>query len=311
MTVRLASSGTSVLSDSLAASIFVIPVISLTIGGWNRVNRDGQRDLRAWICERKRCLTWFVHSRDYGFKIQIPLENVTELEFKSASPAEGSLTISLSRPPKFFLKRDQPRSSTVPSDWKASDDFTEDKVASRVLQHILGGPALPLANIVGHIRNQMAANTTSVNLQPLPYHTSNYCPSSSSSPTSTYTSPRLNGTLYPGPTEHQPTSRNWNLASNAGTQHCIFHRSSVGLNSNRGLPSGTLGLHGMGGYSDSQVCNDSARFANADNISPNRPSPLLVPLKQPYFHPQALSVDGHCSLPLPGLSELFAASEDM
>ncbi|KAF9448621.1 homeobox-domain-containing protein, partial [Macrolepiota fuliginosa MF-IS2] len=129
--------------------IFIIPCTNITIGAWNRVGSQ-DKDLLAWVCDSKKTLTWFIRSDEYCFKMRISLEHVVQLEYSNGSQfGQGIVTIDLSQPPEFFLRKDITSEDGGPSPgWEPCNDWTEDKEASCVLRHVLGGAALPLSYIV-------------------------------------------------------------------------------------------------------------------------------------------------------------------
>ncbi|KAF8520268.1 hypothetical protein BU17DRAFT_75797 [Hysterangium stoloniferum] len=119
-----------------------IPCSDLTIGSWRRISATlGQHDLVAYISTSKRCLTWFIHSNGYGFKMEIPFDSITSTNFNSASSGQGLATFYLSRPPLFYLE-----SMSSPGIWKKCADWTEGQQASKILRHDLVGAAVPLVN---------------------------------------------------------------------------------------------------------------------------------------------------------------------
>ncbi|KAJ7032478.1 hypothetical protein C8F04DRAFT_652630 [Mycena alexandri] len=129
-------------------SVTFIPCSDLSIGCWRRIATDtSQRDLVAYTCDAKRCLTWFIYNGGFGFKMEIAYDSIIDTEFTHASPGStGLASFVLSRPPVFYLE-------TGPEDgslrqWKRCTDWTEGHQASRVLRHDLIGSAVPLVHLL-------------------------------------------------------------------------------------------------------------------------------------------------------------------
>ncbi|KAJ7274566.1 hypothetical protein B0H12DRAFT_404492 [Mycena haematopus] len=125
-----------------------IPCSDLSIGSWRRIATDtSQRDLVAYTCEVKRCLTWFIYNRGFGFKMEIPFDTIIDTEFTNASPTStGLASFVLSRPPIFYLENSSEDGS--PRHWKRCTDWTEGHQASNVLRHDLVGSAVPLVHLL-------------------------------------------------------------------------------------------------------------------------------------------------------------------
>lgn len=143
---------------SLAVSI--IPCTDLSIGSWRRI-ATGKHDLVAYVCEARRCLTWFIHSAGYGFKMEIPFETITHTEFRNAAPGEGLACFHLSQPPSFYLEHiASPRNAdglssgvgAIVKTWKKCSDWTEGTQASQVFRHDLIGSAVQLAHVLNDLR---------------------------------------------------------------------------------------------------------------------------------------------------------------
>lgn len=141
----------------------IIPCIDLSVGSWRRIaTTESKHDLVAYVCETKRCLTWFIHSDGYGFKMEIPFSTIVKTEFTNASPGSGLASFFLSQPPIFYLenlcqsagaeKQGPPRS------WKRCTDWTEGHQASLVLQHDLVGSAVQLAHLLRNLRAAESSN---------------------------------------------------------------------------------------------------------------------------------------------------------
>jgi hypothetical protein len=144
----------------LLVAVTIIPCTDLSIGTWRRIATTvGKHDLVAYICDVKRCLTWFIHSAGYGFKMEIPFDIIVNTEFTNAAPGSGLASFLLSQPPTFFLEE-------IPSPpalrhWKRCADWTEGNQASKVLRHNLIGSAVQLAHV---LRNLHARSTRSTDI---------------------------------------------------------------------------------------------------------------------------------------------------
>ncbi|KAI5121235.1 hypothetical protein M0805_007242 [Coniferiporia weirii] len=139
--------------------ISIIPCTDLSVGSWRRI-ATGKHDLVAYVCEAKRCLTWFIHSAGYGFKMEIPFETITHTEFRHVSPGEGLASFHLSQPPGFFLENIvSPHSvggtgATLVKSWKKCSDWTEGTQASLILRHDLIGSAVQLAHVLNDLKDR-------------------------------------------------------------------------------------------------------------------------------------------------------------
>ncbi|KAL5526857.1 PHO2 [Sanghuangporus sanghuang] len=168
--------------------ISIIPCTDLSIGSWRRI-ATGKHDLVAYVCEAKRCLTWFIHSAGYGFKMEIPFEIITHTEFRNASPGEGLASFHLSQPPNFYLEHiASPRSAGglgggLVKMWKKCSDWTEGTQASQILRHDLVGSAVQLAHVLSDLREYRQRSSISL-LSPSAYSSSDMLSASTSaSPT--------------------------------------------------------------------------------------------------------------------------------
>ncbi|KAF5359643.1 hypothetical protein D9756_003181 [Leucocoprinus leucothites] len=275
------------------SSVFTIPCTTLTIGAWNRVNFEDEHDLLAWICEKKRCFTWFVRSSDYSFKMQVPLDALKELAFKNADPGKAFLALDLSSPPTFFLRRNLKREQGVPPPcWRRCEDWTESKAATRNLRHVLGGPALPLANVVTYVKNLME-DTKPVTLHPVdhPTPTDNHQfpsqqTSTSISTTPTYPSPVMDDAFYLQPLD---SSRGWDSASCSDGQAPVNDTkalANVYYGSDRSRV-GALPVYSTKQYGDMYNEHDGMRLLGTDaglvSAPPRRLSPLEVPQPKHFY----------------------------
>ncbi|RDB30964.1 Homeobox protein Hox-B3 [Hypsizygus marmoreus] len=150
--------------------VTIIPCTDLSIGTWRRIATSvAKHDLVAYVCEVKRCLTWFIHSVGFGFKMEIPFETIIDTEFSNAAPGSGLASFLLSQPPLFFLENIGPPGpdGTPVRHWKRCSDWTEGQQASQVLRHDLIGSAVQLAHLLRNVHN---CKTSDVPLRPPSYH---------------------------------------------------------------------------------------------------------------------------------------------
>ncbi|KAG5653234.1 hypothetical protein H0H81_001617 [Sphagnurus paluster] len=149
--------------------VTIIPCTDLTIGTWRRIATTvAKHDLVAYVCDAKRCITWFIHSVGFGFKMEIPFETIIDTEFTNAAPGSGLASFLLSEPPIFYLENIGPPSAdgTPIRHWKRCADWTEGQQASRVLRHDLIGSAVQLAHL---LRNLQTNSTSDIPLRPPSY----------------------------------------------------------------------------------------------------------------------------------------------
>ncbi|KAF8876740.1 hypothetical protein BD779DRAFT_1695815, partial [Infundibulicybe gibba] len=140
--------------------VTIIPCTDLSVGTWRRIATTvGKHDLVAYVCDVKRCLTWFIHSGGFGFKMEIPFDSIVDTEFTNAAPGSGLATFVLSQPPIFYLENvSSPNTDgTTTRHWKRCADWTEGHQATHVLRHDLIGSAVQLA----HLLRNLHANTGS------------------------------------------------------------------------------------------------------------------------------------------------------
>lgn len=137
-------------------AVTIIPCNDLSIGTWRRIaTAVGKHDLVAYLCDARRCLTWFIHSAGYGFKMEIPFDIIIDTEFTNAAPGSGLASFILSQPPTFYLES---FSTTGPNQapsqtrqWKKCADWTEGQQATKILRHDLIGSAVQLAHLLRHL----------------------------------------------------------------------------------------------------------------------------------------------------------------
>ncbi|KAG6820308.1 hypothetical protein H0H93_002395 [Arthromyces matolae] len=144
-------------------AVTVIPCTDLTIGSWRRIATTvAKHDLVAYVSDAKRCLTWFIHSVGFGFKMEIPFDTIVNTKFANAAPGSGLASFFLSEPPIFYLENVEPLSApaTPRRHWKRCADWTEGQQASRVLRHDLIGSAPQLSHLLQNLRNQSSPDIT-------------------------------------------------------------------------------------------------------------------------------------------------------
>lgn len=127
---------------------------SLAIGTWRRVGQNSM-DLVIFYSPERACITYYIHNEASGYKIEFPfawIKNITLEQGDVLSPAEGAsqgsggLVVELTRPPKFYM--DSPNSDG----FYECGDFTEDRQASKVMIHHLGGPSKVLSGQLAKLR---------------------------------------------------------------------------------------------------------------------------------------------------------------
>ncbi|KAL0954726.1 hypothetical protein HGRIS_003679 [Hohenbuehelia grisea] len=131
--------------------VTIIPCTNLAIGTWQRIASPGRsHDLIAYLCDTKRCLTWFIHSAGYGFKMELAFDTIVDTKFTNAAPGSGMATFTLSQPPIFYLENVAPTLPNGPivRHWKRCGDWTEGQQASVILRHTLAGSAVQLAHLL-------------------------------------------------------------------------------------------------------------------------------------------------------------------
>ena len=143
-----------ILNLSSIIAVTLRPCTDWSVGTWRRIATTiGKHDLVAFVCDAKRCLTWFIHSAGYGFKMEIPFDTILNTQFTNASPGSGLATFILSQPPCFYLENlctPRPDGSRGRV-WKRCADWTEGMQATKVLRHDLIGSAVQLAHLLRNL----------------------------------------------------------------------------------------------------------------------------------------------------------------
>ncbi|CAL1715730.1 unnamed protein product [Somion occarium] len=178
--------------------VTIIPCTDLSIGTWKRIATTVSRhDLVAYVCETKRCLTWFIHSSGFGFKMEISFDSIVETKFTNAAPGTGLASFFLDRPPVFYMETVAEGMNSVPlRGWRRCGDWTEGLQATKILRHDLVGTAVQLAHLLRTINNNTSGSEIAL-------HHPSYA--SHSSPSPGLQSPQIVGYVQPAPEMH-PTS---------------------------------------------------------------------------------------------------------
>ncbi|KAG6900592.1 hypothetical protein C0993_008310 [Termitomyces sp. T159_Od127] len=137
-------------------AVTIIPCTDLYIGSWRRISTiAAKHDLVAYVSDVKRCLTWYIHSEGFGFKMEIPFNTIVETKLTNVAPGSGLASFILSEPPLFYLENIGPSSTDGNPQryWKRGLDWTEGQQASRVLRHDLIGSAPQLSHLLRNLRN--------------------------------------------------------------------------------------------------------------------------------------------------------------
>ncbi|EGN99000.1 hypothetical protein SERLA73DRAFT_90145 [Serpula lacrymans var. lacrymans S7.3] len=176
--------------------VTIIPCTDLSIGTWRRIATTvGKHDLVAYLCDSKRCLTWFIHSSGYGFKMEIPFDIIVDTEFTNAAPGSGLASFILSQPPTFYLENFTSPLSSQGRDpirqWKRCADWTEGQQATKILRHDLIGSAVQLAHVLRHLN----AHTSGSDIR---LHNPSYHPGEEAAPVLDIPQPPLVALTGPG-----------------------------------------------------------------------------------------------------------------
>ncbi|KAH9018484.1 hypothetical protein EDB85DRAFT_614502 [Lactarius pseudohatsudake] len=149
--------------------VTIIPCTDLTIGTWRRIaTQVSKHDLVAYVCESRNCLTWFIHSSGYGFKMEIPFDTIAETEYVNAAPGSGLASFFLTQSPLFYLEdiATPPTGGPPVRTWKRCADWTEGMQATKVLRHDLLGSAVQLTYVLGKLQS---APSSDIRLRCPPY----------------------------------------------------------------------------------------------------------------------------------------------
>lgn len=108
---------------------------SLSVGSWRRVGQNTM-DLIIFYSPDKACMTYYINNDQAGYKIEYPFAYIKTIYLEngdSETGTPGGLVVELNRPPNFFMD------SSGSGGFFQCGDFTEDRQASQVLIHHLGG----------------------------------------------------------------------------------------------------------------------------------------------------------------------------
>lgn len=184
-------------SLSSPSAVTIIPCTDLSIGTWKRIATTVSRhDLVAYVCETKRCLTWFIHSSGYGFKMEIPFDTIIDTKFTNAAPGTGLASFFVDRPPIFYMETLAEGLNGVPvRGWRRCADWTEGQQATKVMRHDLIGTAVQLAHLLRTITNN--ASGSEIALHPPSYAHSSPSPGLPSSHIVGYVQPAPESLQHP------------------------------------------------------------------------------------------------------------------
>jgi regulatory protein PHO2 len=140
--------------DNQSTAIVVIPCAELSVGTWRRV-ASTKYDLVAYVCDRQRTLTWFIHTGGQSFKMVVPFDTILDTKLTAMPPGMGQASFILSQPPSFYMEALDPGNTVVNKVWRRGADWTEGMQATKVLQHNLMGAAIQL----GHVLRLIKAST--------------------------------------------------------------------------------------------------------------------------------------------------------
>ncbi|KAF8339724.1 uncharacterized protein EI90DRAFT_3117509 [Cantharellus anzutake] len=128
--------------------ITIIPCLDLAIGTWRRIHSTPV-DLVAYTCDTRRVLTWYIHSSGIGFKMRIPYDSISCIEYyPDFNPGMGQdkAVIILNKPPTYFREVNSHATGTPQKLWRPAHDWTEGMQASVSTRHQLIGIAGQLAH---------------------------------------------------------------------------------------------------------------------------------------------------------------------
>lgn len=118
---------------------------ALNIGTWRRIGQN-RLDLMVFYSPAKATITYYIHAEQSGFKIEYPFSSIKSITLNTPESPDaiagtvqsGGLVVELSRPPTFSMDC----GSGV--GFFHCPDFTEDKQASKMLMHHIGGDSAVL-----------------------------------------------------------------------------------------------------------------------------------------------------------------------
>ncbi|KAF5327702.1 hypothetical protein D9619_004513 [Psilocybe cf. subviscida] len=151
--------------------VTLIPCTDLTIGTWRRINTaPGIHDLLAYVCEIRKCLSWYIQSSGHAFKMDMPFDTITKVELTRIGPQTAVVTLKFSKVPAFSLE-----SAATPGEskkggmrsWEACGDWTEGKQASVYFSHKVQGSLNELNYLVESIEKNNALQNMPIPRKPV------------------------------------------------------------------------------------------------------------------------------------------------
>lgn len=144
----------------------LIPCSDLKIGHWTRINPSAlHHEVLAYTSQSRQCISWFIRSSGLSFKIEVPFSSISSAQLvDTKTPQLITLILQLHTIPLFFVQQPDvrmrhgetmadvrkrigiaphlplPNIGATPGEWVASNDWTQNQQASRVLRHELTGP---------------------------------------------------------------------------------------------------------------------------------------------------------------------------
>lgn len=95
-------------------------------------------DLVCYFTQNDPTFTYYINSGDVGFKIEYQIPFIAKIDLKyvqiDGSKEMGRATITLKQAPLFFMEH------SPKGEWKQCTDFTEDKQATKEMDHAIVGP---------------------------------------------------------------------------------------------------------------------------------------------------------------------------
>lgn len=146
--------------------VTLIPCSDLKIGHWTRINPSAlHHEVLAYTSQSRQCISWFIRSSGLSFKIEVPFSSISSAQLvDTKTPQLITLVLQLHTVPLFFVQQPDvrmrhgetmadvrkrigiaphlplPNIGATPGEWVASNDWTQNQQASRVLRHELTGP---------------------------------------------------------------------------------------------------------------------------------------------------------------------------
>ena len=154
------------LTHASTIAVTLIPCSDLKIGHWTRINPSAlHHEVLAYTSQSRQCISWFIRSSGLSFKIEVPFSSISSAQLVDVkTPQLITLVLQLHTVPLFFVQQPDvrmrhgetmadvrkrigiaphlplPNIGATPGEWVASNDWTQNQQASRVLRHELTGP---------------------------------------------------------------------------------------------------------------------------------------------------------------------------